>query len=114
MKNNKNSQEKRQEEENKIAEKAPTYVVNKPDFYCQLAPTMLWHHGFHYGECPLKPSERDLPSCNGCKLKGIRNDKANSSQKERNNFKKNNTVVEEKVKEQIPVIGKTYSSDDTE
>jgi hypothetical protein len=111
---NKNVQEKRQEEENKTAEKAPAYIVNKPDFYCPLAPTMLWHHGLYYSECPLKASERDMSSCNGCRLKGIRNDKANSSQKERNNFKKNNTIVEEKVREQTPVIGKTYSSDSEE
>ena len=114
MKNKTNVQEKRQEEENKTVEKAPSYVVNKPDFYCPLAPSMLWHHGLYYSECPIKASERDMAACNGCKLKGVRNNKANEFQKERNNFKKSNTVVENKVREETPVIGKTYSSDNTE
>ena len=115
MKKNKvDVQEKRQEEENKTAEKAPSYIVNKPDFYCPLAPTIMWHHGFHYSECPLKASERDMSSCNGCKLKGMHTGKAKDNKKERNSFNKNNIIREKKVREATPIIGKTYSSDDAE
>lgn len=115
MKNNKvDVEEKRKEEENKNAEKAPKYIVNKLDFYCPLAPTMLWHHGLYYKDCPLKASERDMSSCNGCKLKGKNVEKAFLPKKERNRFNKNEVMSDDSLREEIPMIGKTYSSDDKE
>ena len=106
----KRNEEKIREEENKIAEKLPKYVVIKPDFYCPLAPSMLWHHGLYYKECPLKASERDMSSCGNCNLKYKNVEKATVVKKERNNYKKDSNALGKRQKEEIPVIGKTYVS----
>jgi hypothetical protein len=88
--------------------KPPKYWVKRPDFYCPLAPTIMWHHGMIYAECPLVPGERDMGHCANCELRGEKK-KARKKKKFRN---KNNTPhVDKRKKEPVPNIGKTYVSE---
>jgi hypothetical protein len=108
MANKKTNTEKQNENENRTVESAPQYITKKPDFYCPLAPSMMWHHGMFYKECPLNSYNRDMPQCNGCKLRwvGVEN------KKDRDSIKKNSPLVEKAKREEIPTIGKTYSTED--
>lgn len=115
MKSNKtNTEEKRQEEENKTADSAPKYITTKPEFYCPLAPTIMWHHGLYYSDCPLTASQRDMSSCNGCKLRWVGVDKTKATKKEKNSYNKSEQRVDKNHREETPIIGKTYSSDNVD
>jgi len=41
----------------------------KKHFFCPLGSGVMWWHGFEYSECPIAPSQRDMPECKECKLR---------------------------------------------
>ena len=85
---------------------APNYITKKPDFYCPVSPYIMWHHNLEYKFCPLVQDHRDMGACANCKLKGS---KVNVKVKKYIN--KNATQKKEnKKKEAIPKIGKSYIS----
>lgn len=114
MKKDTNNTVQVEKEDNGKEGKAPRYITKKLDFYCPISPTVMWHHGMHYKDCPLKASERDMPSCSGCKLRWSGVDKTKVANNERNRNRKNELVVENAKREDIPNIGRTYNSDKAE
>ena len=48
----------------------PQYAPSRTGFYCPLSPSILWHHGLVYQECPVDALERDMPECAKCRLRG--------------------------------------------
>ena len=52
--------------------------------------------------------DNTILNCNGCKLRwvGVEN------KKDRDSIKKNSPLVEKAKREEIPTIGKTYSTED--
>ncbi len=101
--------ENQNENENRVAELAPKYITNRPEFSCPLTPNIMWHHGFFYSECPLKPSNRDMPQCSRCKLRREGLEKVNKNN--RDESKRDISTTQKTIKEEIPTIGKTYSSE---
>ena len=101
------------QEETKNDNQPPRYLTKKTEFFCPLGTNIMWHHGLHYKDCPLVSSQRDMPSCNGCKLRWSGVDKNKVANNERNrNSKKSNPIVENAHREDIPNIGRAYSSDE--
>ena len=96
-------QEQEEQQDNKDT-KAPRYITKKSEFFCPISPTVMWHHDMYYKECPMNASNRDMPQCGNCKLRwqGIEKPK----QKD-----KKIQIVERQVKEEVPNIGKTYTSE---
>jgi hypothetical protein len=94
----------KEEEKQDNKEKAPRYITKKPDFFCPLSPSIMWHHGMYYKECPLNASNRDMSQCGNCKLRWQGIDRTQKKDK-------TNQVVERQIKEEIPNIGKTYTSE---
>lgn len=74
-------------------------------FYCPLSPNVLWHHGFIYKECPVVLGERTMGKCQNCELRGQASPK-------KKNKKQKNIIIEQRKKEEIPVIGKTYHAEE--
>jgi hypothetical protein len=92
-------------------ERMPRYITKKPAFSCPLSPQILWHHGLHYTSCPIVATERDMPECAKCMLRGDSKVKIKSSKKSKPRRKKSNPKVEKRAKGPIPKIGKTYVSE---
>ena len=49
------------------------YNKQRKQFFCPLGYSILWHRGLEYKECPLNPSNRDMPECKDCKLRVDKN-----------------------------------------
>ena len=105
----KTKSENQNENENRVEELAPQYITHRPEFSCPLTPSIMWHHGFYYKECPLKPSNRDMPQCSKCKLRWAGLEKSNKNN--RGESKRDFSSTQNTNKEEIPTIGKTYSSE---
>jgi hypothetical protein len=41
----------------------------KKFFNCSLGYGIMWWRGLEYKDCPLDPSNRDMPECKECKLR---------------------------------------------
>lgn len=86
----------------------PRFSRRKSKFYCPESPSILWHHGLIYAECPFNEENRDMEECENCSLRGKAKFKGGKNKKRR--YKKDISKLERRNKEQIPKIGKTYSS----
>jgi hypothetical protein len=89
----------------------PKYIVKKPKFFCSLSPYIMWHHNLMYKECPIGPEHRDMVACEKCKCKGDSKAKTKTSKKGGYRRRKDIPRIEKRSKEQIPKIGKTYTSE---
>jgi len=98
------SSNQEQEEQDNKDNKAPRYITKKLEFYCPISPTIMWHHGMSYIECPMNASNRDMPQCGSCKLRWQGIDRTQKKDKR-------NQAVERQIKEEVPNIGKTYTSE---
>lgn len=43
--------------------------IARKSFHCSLGYGIMWWRGFEYKDCPLEPSNRDMPECKECKLR---------------------------------------------
>jgi hypothetical protein len=91
-------------------ERLPKYIVHTPDFMCPISPYISWHKNLKYQQCPVIPSERDIPGCDKCIHKSNVKIKNKDSKKKHFDNKKDNRKTDKDIKKPIPKIGKTYVS----
>lgn len=88
----------------KVISRAPQYILPKYiKFQCPVSPYIDWHKDLKFVECPVARSQRDMGICDRCPLQGEKLTKkkvAGSKPKRR------------QKKEDVPVINKTYVSED--
>lgn len=95
--------------ETKMAKRTNRISNKKSKFYCPESPYILWGHGLIFAECPINKEDRDMRECESCPLRGEA--QTYNRKNSKRNYQKDMSKLEKRSKEQIPNIGKTYTSD---